>query len=131
MAVVLIVVWLAAYASMGGDEQSPESKADYCRTAAEIRVLTEEELLVYQDPPGEGQDARDVIDEQFRQTAARLLLLHVRLAESAPEDLKDDIEQSANDYQVALRSSDPSEVRELRNSPASRRVDAFTQSTCS
>lgn len=128
--VILALIWVAAYASMGGDDLTPESKAAYCRTAGEIEVLTEEELLVYQDPPGEGQGADDVIREQFRQTAARMLLLYARLGEAAPGDVSDDIEQVATEYQEAVRSRDPSVARALRNSDASRRVDAFTEQTC-
>jgi hypothetical protein len=130
LVLVLVLIWVAAYAMMGGDELTPEAKAAYCRTAGEIEVLTEEELLVYQDPPGEGQGPDDVIREQFRQTAARMILLYARLGESAPEDLRKDIEDTATDYQLALRSSDPSEARELRNSETSKRVDAFTEQTC-
>jgi hypothetical protein len=127
---VLVLIWVAAYAMMGGDEMTPEPRAAYCRTAGEIEVLTEEELLVYQDPPGEGQGPDDVIREQFRQTAARMLLLYVRLGELAPDDLSDDIEEVATEYQEAVRSRDPSVARALRNSDASRRVDAFTEQTC-
>jgi hypothetical protein len=130
LVLVLVLIWVAAYAMMGGDELTPEAKAAYCRTAGEIEVLTEEELLVYQDPPGEGQGPDDVIREQFRQTAARMILLYARLGEAAPEDLRKDIEDTATDYQLALRSSDPSEARELRNSETSKRVDAFTEQTC-
>ncbi len=130
LVLVLVLIWVAAYAMMGGDELTPESKAAYCQTAREIEVLTEEELLVYQDPPGEGQGPEDVIREQFRQTAARMLLLYARLGEAAPGDLRKDIEDTATDYQRALRSSDPSEARELRNSEASKRVEAFTERTC-
>lgn len=130
LVVVLALIWVAAYASMGGDDVASESKAEYCRTAGEIEVLTEEELLVFQDPPGEGQGPDDVIREQFRQTAARMVLLYTRLGQSAPADLQKDIEETAEDYQLALRSSDPSEARDLRNSETSKRVDAFTEQTC-
>lgn len=130
LVVVLALIWVAAYASMGGEEPTPESMAAYCRTAGEIQVLTEEGLLVYQDPPGEGQGPDDVIREQFSQTAARMVLLYARLGESAPEELRKDIEDTAEDYQLALRSSDPSEARELRNSEASKRVEAYTKANC-
>ncbi len=130
LVLVLVLIWVAAYAMMGGDVMTPESKAAYCDTAGEIEVLTEEELLVYQDPPGEGQGPDDVIREQFRQTAARMVLLYARLGESAPDELRKDIEDTATDYQLALRSSDPSEARELRNSAASKRVEAFTENNC-
>jgi hypothetical protein len=127
---ILAAVWIAAYLNLGTEELTEAGRASWCGTADEIEVLTEEELLVYQDPPGEGQEPDEVIREQFRQTAARMLLLYVRLGEIAPGHLVDDLEEVATDYQAAVRSRDPSVARELRNSDASKRVDSFTEQTC-
>ena len=127
---ILVVIWIAVYLSMGEEQLSEGDRAQYCRTADEIEVLTEEELLVYQDPPGEGQEPDDVIREQFQQTAARMVLLYARLGESAPRDLHGDIEETAIAYQQALRSRNPAAARDLRNSEASKRIDAYTEANC-
>lgn len=92
-------------------------------------MLTQDEVILDQVPAG-AAPSEEAMKEQARQNAGRMVLLFAGLANSAPEELQDDIAELGNAYQRAVRADNPNEARALKDSEAAQNIDAYTRPTC-
>lgn len=119
----LLLVLVAAGASLavfwgtGGEDDLGE----FCRVSRRVAGV---------DRPDAGSTGGEEESTAVRTAAAQLILLHERLEQVAPADLREDVARMVDGYREAVRSPSVSQLDAVGESEAARRVGAVVASDC-
>lgn len=72
----------------------------------------------------------DEVPPAVRRAAARLILLHERLEQTAPSEVQDDVAQMIEGYRQAVRIPSVPQLNAVEESEAGRRVARAAESEC-
>lgn len=120
--VMLLLVLVAAAGTFAvvrgiGEKQDTD---EFCRTVRRVAGV---------DRP-DGSSPGQEVPLAVRRAAARLILLHERLEQTAPPEVQDDVAQMIDGYRQAVRSPSVPQLSAVEDSEAGQRVARVAESEC-
>lgn len=120
VAVILVLVAAAGSVALFWGSDDGRDMGEFCRAARRVAGVDRPDASL---PSEEAPPA-------VRRAAARLILLHERLEQTAPSEVQADVAQMIDGYRQAVRSPSVSQLYAVEESEAGQRVARAAESEC-